>query len=348
MKIIYAILLVFPTLALADVYPDYERIFTLKKTEKLIPCTKFGEDNYLCDRSLDIYDEKSSIVGKKKALPFTVNGGEGEWHIPVMKVEKAPNNLCYFLVRTEGETSSRVRANCDSLTSINAVLDRYYQGDYELELDFKFNPTLKEVFSHKDGTFPMDLKAMYALSDDPNKIIGTIKLPQKGTSTITFSYPTKGETKLNQREYLQSFNRELPVLKRDGNKYLILVPQVAKVADGSMRGIAISSMFENPKAYTWVQSEGEAFTFTPEAFSKSIDDTKYVMKKGNHFQKDQEIWTSIKVHAMVPDFDRTKQDDFTDPGELLPRKKIFLREVYLPLFNKSETINFWFHWQPGC
>lgn len=352
-------------LAFGDVAPNYDEVFSLPKSAVLIECGEFLLGNSYCQNAVKSFNPQTGLPeAAKKITGFTVMGGEGYWYAPTYGQKKLDDKDGYFQVLAQDDTRIWVKAPLAQAKSIEKILTDLSggQGPYE------FNPDLNEVFLNKEGTATLAIGEILKLSSIFNKPLGSLQIildpsevrNPKSKKALTFTFPGKGERQLTSMEISAAIASkspgkfELPVFRIRGSSYLVQIEPPNDGDDMAGKGV-ISDSVVAPKFYTWIKSNGVVFKYNVHIESSATKDTepqspslKFHMERGETFQKSGSPWTSVKIYAMPLDFDALKHVDESGNEGYLSRKKTLLREIFFPVYNAQDHINFWLKWEPAC
>jgi hypothetical protein len=317
----------------ADVSPSMSDIFAFNGIKGLIKCSSVQADNYYCENPVKTFDSEGKPGPLKMISKITTTGGEGIWFSAVDNIKTINATECLFQIRFEDKAPSFIKAPCSELVSMEKALTELIDS-YEVTT-YDFNPLLKEVSLTKDKSSPLPVKDVLKLTEDPNKRIGTLEISGT-TKDMTFSYPGKGEKKWSTQDLLK-LKEKMPVFRKNGDKYLVELPYTES------EGVASDAPIES-KLYSWIDTSGSSVKFSSDTSPLESPSLKYHMERGATFLKGQTSWTSFKIYALFLDFDATTQNE----EGFIKKKKVFLREVFLPVFDSQNHINFWLHWEPGC
>lgn len=331
-------------LAFADTAPFFKEIFTVDKHQALVSCEDLVKD-YFCQSS-------------KMPARISLVGGEGSWFVVAKSKKKVDEKNCLIEIDYEDKSKGPVQVSCDKLQDIQKAYA--FTKTQTGESTYVLNPKLREVHLSKDGA-PSELKAIYELKDSPNKIIGALEIAldpvearnSESKKLIKLSYPNKSPWELNSQAFSNLFGHKvsLPVIRKDGPKYLVEIGQELALkisSEGGTSGMVPSSWIDIEKFYTWIDSASIPLTYKEASTTSPLQEAKFSMTQGENFKKGTEVWTSFKVFALYPDFDSHSPEKFEEFRDAIPRKKVFLREIFLPVLNEEGQINFWPHWEPGC
>lgn len=347
MKKLYYALPFLMAFAHADVSPDYKTIFSIKSDAKLFPCSSLGESNYYCHESVEFFDETGSSQGKKSIPRFTARGGEGDYFVVVSNQRKIDEKSCF----QELQSKDRFKGPCVEHTSIKELFDLGTSPEEGTRQTFVFNPKLKEVYTTKDTRLPLPLQDIYHVKDSPDHIVGHVMVQfDRGartpdpTSALNFTYPGFGDSRLTATQLLNVSSVKFPVLRRNGQKFLVQIPsEISEIVGYEKKGMAYEQSAKGDRFYSWIEGTRVTLAFSSQT-NAPLSPTGFEMIKGKDFQNGNASWTEFDVSALFPDFDKSYEEGMNS----MPLRKVPLKKVYLPVFNSEKELNLWPEWNPGC